>query len=170
MVYEMRDNALPTEWEMKRKGRKILAFGINASFFLIYKDVVFAKIRYALKQIKEASDSVVCLFSPDESVDRIKELDPGIWEKYQELIEYMKGNVDVIYDAGHEACDHIEELAGYYGGPSDLAGMCQAAGKPVMFMDVGLVESYNTGDCYTNGNYSSDCHSDRSEESFSGDA
>ena len=166
----MSNAALPTGWEMKRKGRKILAFGINASFFLIYKDAVFTKIRYALAQMKEASDSLVCIFSPDESVDRIAQLDMDVWEKYQKLTECMKNDDNVIFDENHEVGDHIEELAGYYGGPSALAGMCQAAGKPVMFMDVRLVEDFNTGKCRTHECNSIDCHSERSEESLLGDA
>ncbi len=136
----MSDVVLPPEWELKIKGRKILAFGLNASFLLLYNEKILAKIRFALEQMKQASGSMICLFSPDACVDRIEELDPGIWAKYSELVQGFGCDADIIYDAGHMAGSYVERIAGYYGGPSDLAGVCHGAGKPVMFMDVDLLE------------------------------
>ena len=127
---------LPDEWKTKLSGRKILLFGFDGAFLMENSSKAIEKLKEAMKTIGEASERIVCLFSPSEDAYGIKNINSGLWAEYSGFIDSLADSNDVIIDYDHQAYNYFDRVSGYYGTPGELAHRCRNLKKPVMLMKI----------------------------------
>lgn len=126
---------LPVEWKLKTD-RKLLLFVISASFLIEYREKAIDKINEALDVILESQDQIICVYSPHESVDQISDMDEALWKMYDRVLNRIRDDDRIVYDAEHKAGRYLYSFAGYYGNESDLVLKCVDSDVPVMLMRI----------------------------------
>lgn len=130
------ETELPNEWNAKLSGRKILLFGVNGAFLIENGSKAVEKLKEAMNTISEASEHIICIFSPSTDLYGIENADPELWAEYNGFTDSLAGSKDVIIDYDHKAVDHLDRVSGYYGTPGELAHRCRNLKKPVMLMKI----------------------------------
>ena len=130
------ESELPDDWKNKLFGRKTLLFGFDGAFLMENGRKAIEKLKESMNTINEASESIVCVFSPSGDIYEIENINPELWAEYNEFIDSLNGSKDVIIDYDHEAIDHLDRVSGYYGTPGELAHRCRNLRKPVMLMKI----------------------------------
>lgn len=130
------ESDLPDDWKNKLCGRKILLFGIDGAFLVENGRKAIDKLEEAMNTINEASESIVCVFSPSGDIYGIEGVNSELWAEYNEFMDSLTGSKDVIIDHDHEAIDYLERVSGYYGTPGELAHRCRNLKNPVMLMKI----------------------------------
>ncbi len=127
---------LPEEWEKKTEGRKILVFRPSVSFILQFGNDALEKLKRSVEVIKESSDRIVCIFSPDSEMNRIETINNELWDNYTAFIRLIEKDDLLIYDDCKMIDGRIDRIDAYYGSAGSLAHSCRNAGKPVMIMNI----------------------------------
>ncbi len=130
------ETELPDEWKSKLSGRKILLLGFGGAFLIENSKKAIEKLKEAMKTINEASEHIICVFSPSTDLNGIENADPELWAEYNGFMDSLAGSKDVIIDCDHKAIDHLDRVSGYYGTPGELAHRCRNLKKPVMLMKI----------------------------------
>ena len=128
--------SLPDTWAERIEGKKLLLFSVNVAFLLEHGDSALKKISESLHTISEASDKLICLFSPMQDIEELERIDLGLWEGYTHILKSIEALSSVIYDQDYLAEQYLANVDAYYGNPGKLAHGCSTFGKPVMIMQI----------------------------------
>ena len=126
----------PEKWKEKILSKKAMVIRVNAAFLMENEHKGVEKLKSAMEIITEASDSLICVYSPDWDVAEIQSIKPELWDEYIEFIDSIKKIDMVIYDEEHLADSYPEEFSGYYGTTGNLAHKCRNSMIPVMIMSI----------------------------------
>lgn len=128
------DDQLPEKWKSNVGNRKIMIFGVNASFILENGMHAITKLKDSMETIDETASSMVCVYVPDSDIEAIKQIDSDLWEGYVQFNESIKNKENVIINKERIPDSYMSYVSGYYGSAGVLAHRCRNMGKPVMIM------------------------------------
>ncbi|MCI5621709.1 MAG: hypothetical protein MR355_09175 [Lachnospiraceae bacterium] len=98
------------------------------------------KMRSVFQTFLVNRDEVALLWKPypiaEEPVERIC---PGLWEKYQKLVEEYQSEGWGIYDDTEEMELSVAVCDAYYGDRSCMVRLFMEKGKPVMLQNVEII-------------------------------
>lgn len=141
------DVELPKEWlsiieRPDGSWKKIIFYNIGVTAILQNGEKMIAKIKDVFDVFKENKEKVALLWRPHPLVKAtFQTMRPQLWAAYKELLDQYLEEGWGIYDDTPDLDRAIVVCDGYYGDPSSVVQLCQAAGKPVLIQDVNVVSS-----------------------------
>lgn len=132
---------LPDEWQRlishgKEKKKVIFLNTHHVNLMQKYSDRFFLKIERIFTEFKN-KENIILLWRPHPlSWETAKSMNPGVAEKYRQLVEKYKEEAWGIYDDTTDLHRAIMISDAYYGNYSSVAELFRQAGKPVMIMDL----------------------------------
>lgn len=127
-------DTLPQEWRqiMEEKGaKKLLLYYTSISFLLEYKERAIEKVKDTFALFKE-TQGIVCVFSTDENIRTLEQINPELWEAFDGLLKEFKECKIGIYDEQNQAEYYLEVYDAYYGDGGYLGHESVKQGIPVM--------------------------------------
>lgn len=142
-----RNNAvkMPEEWKkvfLKEDGsqKKVILYNTVPEAMLEHGDAMLDKIRNTLAVFEGQTAEIALVWCANPAKSNfVKEMKPGLWEKYQQLVKaYRKAGWGICCDLSEES--EREALFkfgyGYFGDPDTIATQCKRNQMTVMIQNV----------------------------------
>lgn len=136
------DVTVPEEWlkvieKPDGSWKKIIFYNTSVAALLQHDEKMLAKMRDVFRVFWENRDEVALLWRPHPLIEAtIKSMRPGLWGKYEEIVDTYREEGWGIYDDTAELDRAIAVSDGYYGDWSSVVELCREKGMPVMIQDV----------------------------------
>lgn len=140
------DMSVPEEWLKvieKEDGswKKIVFYNTSVAALLQHGEKMLTKMEDVFRVFKENRDEVALLWRPHPLIEAtIKSMRPGLWGKYEKIVDRYKEEGWGIYDDTAELDRAIAVSDAYYGDCSSVVELCRGKGMPMMVQDVEVVE------------------------------
>ncbi|MBD5540910.1 MAG: LicD family protein [Lachnospiraceae bacterium] len=136
---------LPEEWKKmfsKADGgrKKVILYNTVPEAILEHGSAMIDKIRNTLAVFEGQKEAIALVWCPNLSKsDYVKELEPRLWKKYQQLVKEYSGAgwgicCDLSKDEVREAV--IKFGHGYYGDPDSIVRLCRQGGMAALIQNV----------------------------------
>lgn len=136
---------MPEEWKkMLFKGdgsrKKVILYNTVPEAILEHGDAMIDKIRNTLAVFEGQKEEIALLWCANLSKsDFVKEMEPKLWKKYQQLVKEYSGAgwgicCDLTKDEEREAI--LKFGHGYYGDPDTVVRLCRKSNMAVLFQNV----------------------------------
>lgn len=140
------DIQLPEGWRRiieKPDGtrKKVILYNVRLAYLFEYKEKLLDKMEWVFQIFRERQNEIALLWRPHPLIEAmIKSQVPGVWGRYQKMVEQYRDEGWGIYDDSPDMHRAIAVSDGYYGDGSSFVELFQSAGKPVMLQNVKLRE------------------------------
>ncbi len=138
ILREQIEELIPEKWKGRLDGKKKLLYQVSSSFILEYGQAAINKIKESIRTIKANKDSIVCIFSPHETLEQLDDevLSSNVYTQLSELLSEIRSDADIVYDDEHYANELWDISDAYYGTEGYLAHMCSENKIPTMIMAI----------------------------------
>lgn len=137
---------IPAEWEkvlIKPDGmkKKTLLYHTTAPALVEHGEEMLAKIKNVLSVLKERQDIIALIWRPDfAGKELVKSMKPGLWERFDEIIEEFRKEGWGILDETDDPGISIRLCDAYYGDPHSSIRLCARAGLPTMIQNADVLQ------------------------------
>lgn len=146
---------LPKEWEKtfyKADGRqkKVILYNTVPEAMLEHKDAMLDKIRNTLAVFEGQKEEIALVWCANLlKSDYVKELQPKLWKKYQQLVKEYSGAGWGIYCelSKDEERDAILKFGhGYFGDPDSIVRLCRKNNMTALIQNVRVLYDRQMGE------------------------
>ncbi len=131
-------DSMPDSWKsviFRADGskKKVVLYNTTAAGLLGNGEKMLKKYSRALEEFKNEKENIALIWRPHPLIAQtIPELNPGLWEKYCEIVDVYRSEGWGIFDDTADIHRAIELADAYYGDGSSSAVLMNEAGKPAM--------------------------------------
>ncbi len=133
MVIQMQKNPpeIPTKWKPALEGRKVFLLNTHLNPIINKIENITNKLRQIFKLFKKQNEAALLWRPHPLSIETLKAMNPGMLEKYLEIVDEFKTLENGVYDDSTNVHRAIALSDAYIGDWSSLVTMYGVTGKPI---------------------------------------
>ena len=132
---------VPDDWNAKLKksdgtDKKIIFYNTSVVAMLKHKENMLEKMKKVFQTFKDRQDEIALIWRPHPLLETtIASMRPELLDEYKSIVETYKKEAWGVYDDSPNLDLAIGLCDAYYGDPSSVVQLCQAADIPVMIQN-----------------------------------